>query len=740
MGMPRKITDAFNKVFRRKASNDNGPNLDHLQFTVSPEEQKKALNPPTDNTVVEDYHGYKVSDPFRPLEDLDANETAEWVKKQNAKFSDYISDKAKDIQKTKDFLTDAWDYARESLASRYGDHWFSTFQEGLAAQPVYQVRDSADGKPRTLIDPNELSEDGTVALSGVFPSPDGKRVAYMISEAGSDAQTLRIRDVETGKDLPDVIENCRFTGVLWDKDSHESFQYTYPANDDKKRFTIKHHKIGDPVSNDTLVFELDEENSFVSPFRLRDSKYEFVSTGIGTDKNNGLFYKERGSKDDFKKLLNHKIAEISPIAEVDGKIYAVTTLDAPKGRLVAIDMDHPNPKFWDTLIAESDDLMEYGFIQQGKLFIGYSRDTADAIQIHDPHTGEHLDDVPLPVQSVSGFARINKDDTELTLKISSFLQPGDTYKYDIAKNELTLTRKSEAKYDLSGYKVERVRAKSKDGTLVPMTVIRDPKLKLDGTGAARLYGYGGFNVPLGPGFSTKIMHWVKSGGVYAQANLRGGGEFGTEWYDGGRLENKQNVFDDFIACAETLIDKGYTSNERLVIEGGSNGGLLTAATMLQRPDLFGAVIIDVPVTDMFRFDKATYGAAWRSDYGNPSIKKDFEVAAAYSPLHNVKKGVKLPPHVINTADHDDRVVPWHSFKLGATIQARGDKDNDSLLHVETRAGHGAGKPTEKIIQEMAETHAFIEKSIGPVDQNAYKATLGPVEKVRKAMHIRNPFK
>lgn len=724
MPIIKSIRDVFARVIQKKSSNDNTS----LRFKIGNDQKARALNPPTDNTVVENLHGYSVSDPFRPLENLDAPETATWLAQQNQKFTDYISDKQDTIQKTSGFLKDAWDYPRSSLPSRYGNKYFSSFQDGLAPQSVYQVRDSLDGAPRTLIDPNTLSADGTAALSGVFPSADGKRVAYLVSEAGSDAQTLRIRDVETGLDLPDVIKNCRFCGVLWDKDSHDSFQYTYPAEGEGRRFKIMHHVIGTAASEDSFIFERPEANSFIGPSRLDSAKYEWVSISIGTDNNNGLAYRPFGSNEPFKTLLEPLQYELSPVAEFDnGDILAATTKDAPRGRLVRFNLNDPAPEKWQTVIPEHAQDPAGFMSHQGKLFAFYSHDTAGAVKVFDEN-GIHLHDMPLPVQSVASYARINEEDTSFLMKISSFTSPGDTYSYDIATNKLTFVKKSDAKFDLDGCIVERIHAVSKDGTKVPMTVIRRPDIALDGTAATKLYGYGGFNQPLGPGFGVTIMDWVKSGGIYVQSNLRGGGEYGQEWYDQGRLKNKQNVFDDFIACAEHLVTNNYTSKQRLVIEGGSNGGLLTSACMVQRPDLFGAVLSAVPVTDLFRFQLGTYGAAWISDYGDPAVKGDFEVSRLYSPLHNVKDGVKYPPHLIKTADHDDRVLPWHAFKLAATLQARAHPDTVSLLRVETKAGHGAGKPTQKIIDEYAETVAFIEKAIGPVSQVDYKAKLAAEQK------------
>lgn len=717
MGFAHGLRQLANKVFRRDAANDN------LNFKLDDKQLKRTLDAPNDNTV-ETLHGVKVADPFRPLEKIDAKETADWLARQQKQFADFISDAAGSIEAAKSFMTEATTYSAPSMPARYGGTWFRTINKSKNGQAVIEVSSSAEGPWETLLDPNTLSADGTVAISDWFPSPDGKRVAYMVSEAGSDAQTLKIFDVGSKKDLPDVINDCRFTTVLWDRGSHDSFQYTYPTHDGTRRKVTKHHAIGADAAQDKTVFESATEDSFASPWRMKTAKYEWMWLSIGTDKNHGLLFRPFGSTEAFTEVLAPQKTTLTPVIENDdGTILALTTLGAPRGRIVRMDPRDPAPEKWETVIAEHPaDKLGSAMVHQGRLFAFYSHDTADAVRVFTPE-GQHLHDMPLPIQSVASYARIHPEDTTFTMKISSFKTPGDIYTYDIEKNELSLVRKSNARHDLNDCIVERIHTVSKDGTKVPMTVIRHPDTQLDGTAALKLYGYGGFNIALGPAFSAAVMHFVKAGGIYVQTNLRGGGEFGSDWYDGGRLDNKQNVFDDFIACAEHLIASGYTSKDRLVSNGGSNGGLLTSATMLQRPDLFGAVITEVAVTDMFRFHLATYGSAWKSDYGDVSIRKDFNTAAKYSPLHNVREGAKYPPHLIKTGSHDDRVLPWHSFKLAATLQAKSHKDNITLLRVEDRAGHGAGKPLYKYIQEYAETFAFIEKTIGPVNQKAYKAKL-----------------
>ena len=725
--MGKNIKPSFTKASDDPMADKPAP----LQYTISEEQRKKALNPPLDNTVVDDLHGYKVSDPFRPLEKLDAPETGAWVDAENKQFADHIAPQKASVDATAAFLSDAMNYARSSMPDRYGTKYFTTLQDGLAPQPVYQVSESPDGGARTLFDPNTLSKDGTASLSGTYPSPDGKLVAYLVSQAGSDMQVMRIRDVDTGEDLPDIIEGCRFCDVLWDKDSSKGFQYTYPVTPGAWGRKTMHHTLGDDAANDKFVFEKKGDAPWAEPFRLETAKYDWITTGLGFDQNNGIHYRPRGSDEPFKTIQESGLYQLKPIAELDnGEILALTSKDASRGRVVRINLADPAPEKWqDVIPAHAHDRLDAVRYHQGKLFAFYNHDTADQISVFDLE-GKHLHDVPLPIQSVVGIAHINPEDTTMMMKVSSFTTPGDTYKYDIATNTLEFVRKSDCKYDLKGCIVERITATSKDGTKIPMTVIRDPSTQLDGTAALKLYGYGASNSSLGPGFSFGVLDWIRKGGIYVQTNIRGGGEYGADWYDQGRQLNKKNVFDDFIACAEEVIKKNYTSPERLVIEGGSAGGLLTMTVMVMRPELFGAVVSAVPVTDVVRLHKTRGGQAI-PEYGDPDIKRDFEAIIEYTPYHNVKHGTAFPPHVLKTADHDNRVPPLHAYKMAALLQAVSAPGTVSLLRVDKNAGHGGGKPTAKVIQEMAETFAFIESAIGPVNQAAYKAHLAQKKTAQK---------
>lgn len=673
---------------------------------------------PRDKTV-DVYHGVKIADPFRPLENLDAPETSAWVDAQNERFQRFIENSPA-LTHTRSFLERAMDYAKETMPGRYEQRIFSYAKQGLAAQYDYYVQDHKDAPKRLFIDANAMSADGTVSLQGTFPNHDGSLVAYATAEAGENTFTLRIRDVATGEDLPDVMTGLPSASITWDRKSSTGFVYYIQPDDGLRRFVCVHHTLGKPRAHDQLAFELPEADSYGGTFRVTNSNDIWASGGIGTLGQNGLW--RRGADEThFQKLFDHSVAIYSPIAIIDKKLYMTTTFDAPLGKVVAVDLQNPQPEHWTTIIPEhKTNPLHWAMQHQDVLLVEHGVDTADQVAVYDL-AGKHLHDGPTPVQSTLQFARVNKDDNVLLLNIANFQQPGALYTYDFKANILTLVKPTTAPESLEDCIVERIHATSADGTQIPMTIIRHPDTKLDGSAAVKLYGYGGFNIALPPAYSDNIAQWVRAGGIYAQANLRGGGEFGSQWYDQGRLHNKQNVFDDFAACAEKLIADHYTCPRRLVISGGSNGGLLTLATMLQRPELFGAVISDVPVTDMYRFDRHTNGAAWRSDYGNSNDNRaDFETASKYSPLHNVKRKI-YPPVLLNTGDHDTIVVPSHAYKFVATMQEKAHPDSVCLLRVDTRTGHGQGKPTDKIIQEAADTQAFVERAIGPINQDTYRA-------------------
>jgi len=684
--------------------------------------QKSLPLPPRDDSVVDDFSGTNVADPYRPLENLDTPETKNWWKAQNERTETYLS-KVDDIRaESRKWHENIRNYTKESMKQQYGDNYFFTRKEGLAPQESYYVSKGAkDAEPQILIDPNKLSEDGTVALKTQDPSPDGKIVAYTVSEAGSDWQTMRFRNVETGEDSADELKGLRFTEATWDTDG-KGVVYNKPTTEDNSvanDIAVYHHTLGEDQSKDVKIYgRPDVENSFVAASRIeKDDDVLFAHVYSGTNPETG-FYFQGPCETEMKEIIPPNVAKVSPFYRDKDTVYATTDLDAPRSKFVAIDLKNPKPENWKTILPESDDpsnKLNYGFVAGGKLFAKWSKGGADALEVLDLD-GKHINDVDIPLGSTIIMGQVTPKDKEFEMSIGGFLSPGTRYKYNVEDNKLEFVKKSNISRDLTDKaEVERIYAKSKDGTKVPMWVIKPKDMKKDGKNATQLYGYGGFNIALEPEFDFDIMQWVENGGVYAIANLRGGGEFGKDWYDGGRLKNKQNVFDDFAACADKLVEDKYTKPERLAIYGASNGGLLTAVTSQQYPDKFGAAISEVPVADMLRFQTNNYGAAWMSDYGDPSKKEDFDASIKYSPLHNVENAdkVKYPPTLIMTGDHDDRVGPWHSFKWAATRQEKGQNDN-TYLRVEERAGHGAGKPTKKVIDNSTDRYAFLVENLGPL--------------------------
>lgn len=677
---------------------------------------------PKDASIVETLHGQQVADPFRPLEDLDAAETVSWWKAQNGRTEGFLAETGNLRETTQQWHTEIRNYTRESMETEYGGNYFFSRQAGIEPQPTYYVRKGGKtATPQVLLDPNTLSSDGTVAVASTNTSPDGKMLAYTVSDAGSDWQTMRFRNVETGEDVFEELKGLRFTGATWDADG-KGVIYTKPLPEGEaegKHFAVYHHTLGEDQANDVQLYKRpDVENSFVGAFRIQDDDpMLFVSVGSGTNPENGLYVRKPGATE-LTEILPPQVAQLSPFYRDGDTLYATTDLEAPRSRIVAIDINNPAPSNWATLVAESEDpgnIVQGAFVADGKMLVNWSKGGADALEVR-ALSGERVADVEIPLGSTIAVNQVRPKDKEFELSIGGYLSPGTRYQYNVAENKLTFVKKSDIPRDLTEIaNVERLYATSKDGTKVPMWVIKPKDLKKDGNAATLLYGYGGFNSPLKPNFSYYFMHWVENGGVMVIANLRGGGEFGMPWYDGGRLQNKQNTFDDFAACAKKLVQDGYTKPERLAIKGGSNGGLLTAATSQQYPDHFGAVISAVPVTDMMRFHNNNFGAAWMSDYGDPGKKEDFDVSIKYSPLHNVKpaSGVKYPPTLITTGDHDDRVAPWHAFKWAATRQEEGHQEN-TFLRVEEDAGHGAGKPTAKVIEECADEYAFLVKTLGPL--------------------------
>lgn len=675
-----------------------------------------AIPAPTAD-IVETFHGVTVADPFRPLEDAEAPATQAFISAQNARTAALLAPQANYIAAETEAMRALMDYPRRSLPSHYGLYWFRTFNSGLDAQPRYEVAESPNGPWRTLLDPLALDASGVTAISDFSPSEDGTLIAYSISVGGDDMTTLYVLETATGRLLPDKIENCRWAGPCWNS-AGTGFYYSHTAGDASKRRVVKYHALGTDSAADTVLFMHEHPESIAHFERRRQSGIELISVRIGTDKNTGFWWRAHADYH-FEKLIEPQTENISIVDLIDGRFYAVSTKNNPRGELITFTADKLAAR--SVLVpAAPAAVMTDAWIRDQKLFVAYSDDTASRIDRHQLD-GSALPPMPIPPQSMISFAHDNKDDTGTYISISSYLTPGTKYYYDYRTNVLTFFEKSDAPQTLEDCVVERVQAKSHDGTLVPMTIIRHPSCALDGTAALRLYGYGGFNISLTPAYSPlRIARWVQQGGIFVIANLRGGGEYGDDWYNGGRLLNKMNSFHDFAACATWLIDNNYTKAARLVTEGGSNGGLLTLATMQLYPQLFGAVISHVPVTDMLRFDLHTYGAYWKSDYGDPkNSAADFAVTMRYSPLHTIKSETNYPPHLLLTADKDTRVVPMHALKYVAAMQAA-NPGAPCYLRVEVDAGHGAGTALQKTIAESALINGFCQHVLGPIHQAAFR--------------------
>ncbi len=580
------------------------------------------------------------------------------------------------------------------------------------------MQERLDGEARVVIDPNALSTDGTIALTNQAFSKDGKFLAYGLSRGGSDWQEVKIRNLDTGQDYAETLQWCKFTGIAWTHD-HNGFYYTrFPepgsvAKQDENNFNrVYYHRLGTPQAQDPLVYERpDFKELGFAPIVTEDGKYLVLFVYHGTDPKNRLYYREVSSTGPFIKLLEEGDASYTPIDNDGAVFYFQTDLNAPRGRIIAIDLDRPERANWKELIPQQPDVLSFVAMVNDQFVAAYMHDAHHVLKVRD-RAGKFVRDIALPtIGSISGLSG-KRQDTEMFVQFTSFLFPPSTFRYDFKTSQMAIFREAGIKFDAAPYETQQIFYSSKDGARVPMFITHKKGLAHNGDLPTLLYGYGGFNVSLTPYFSVSSLVWLENGGVLAIPNLRGGGEYGEDWHQAGILERKQNVFDDFIAAAEWLIANGYTNDKKIAINGGSNGGLLVAACLIQRPDLFGAAICQVPVIDMLRYHKFTVGRYWVSDYGDADKPEDFKFLYAYSPLHNVRPGVAYPPTLITTADTDDRVVPAHAKKFAATLQAAQAGDNPILIRIETKAGHGGGKPTTKQIEEAGDIYAFLFKIFG----------------------------
>jgi len=668
---------------------------------------------------VDNYHGVEVADPYRWLENPDSEQTIAWVKAQNKITFNYLEQiPARDDIKKR--LTKLWDYEKYGVPFREGNRYFYFKNNGLQNQSVLYTLKSLDDKPEVLLDPNKLSEDGTVALSGTSISDDGKYLAYGISIAGSDWQEWKVRNIETSEDLKDTLKWIKFSGASWTNDSKGFFYSRYDQPNEQTKLEdvnyyqkLYYHQLGQPQSEDTLIYERSDEKEWGFNGNVtEDGHYLIISVWLGTDSKNLVFYKDLTQQNSEVVELISKFESAYSIIDNDENIfYFQTDLNAPLGRVIAVDIQKPEPKNWQEIIPQTEETLESVGTINNQFVAEYLKDARSQIKIYD-FKGAFIREVELPgIGSVGGF-NSKRTDTETFYIFTSYTTPGTIYRYDMVTGESKVFREPKVDFNADNYETKQIFYKSKDGTQVPMFIIHKKGIKLDGNNPTYLYSYGGFNFSLTPSFSVSSLIWMEMGGVYVVANIRGGGEYGEEWHQAGMKDKKQNVFDDFIAAAEWLIDNDYTKSEKLAIAGGSNGGLLVGACMTQRPDLFGAALPAVGVMDMLRFHKFTIGWAWVPEYGSSENPEEFKTLYAYSPLHNLKPGTAYPATLITTADHDDRVVPAHSFKFAAALQAAHDGDAPVLIRIETKAGHGAGKPTAKIIEEVADKWAFLVKTLG----------------------------
>ncbi|MBK8987074.1 MAG: S9 family peptidase [Chloroflexi bacterium] len=688
-------------------------------MTTSTSARKFSYPPTRRDAVVEQFHGTAVADPYRWLEDPHAADTQAFVAAQNELTRGFIDElPLRAVWQQR--LTALWDYPKVSPPEVHAGRLFFQRNDGLQNQAVLYRQDGPDGRPTPLLDPNTLSQDGTIALINQSYTEDGRYLAYSLSISGSDWQDIRVRDTETGQDTGDHIQWCKFTNAAWLPDNSGFFYARYPAPGElpdappSTHQRVYFHRLGAPQTDDVLVYARPDapELGFMAQL-TDDGRYLLLTAWDGTDPRNRFYYcdlsagRDLSASADFVRLIDEKEAKYDFLTNDGPVFYFVTDLDAPNGRIIAIDVSQPDRANWREIVPEGEDVVETAVVVHDELIIDYLHHAHHRLSRHTLD-GAPQGDITLPAIGSVALLTGRRHHNTLYFVFQSFLYPPTVFRYDFATQELAAWHQPQVTFDSDAYETTQVFYPSKDGTRVPMFLTHKKGLPLDGNNPTLLYGYGGFNLSLPPLFAPTRLAWLEQGGVYAQANLRGGTEYGEAWHQAGMLGNKQNVFDDFIAAAEWLIANGYTHPDKLAIEGRSNGGLLVAACLLQRPDLYGAVHCGVPVIDMLRYHKFTAGRYWTSEYGNAEENPEhFRFMMAYSPLHNVQDGVSYPPTLITTAETDDRVVPLHAEKFTATLQAADAGNNPLLLRVETKAGHGLGKPTGKLIEEAADVYSFL---------------------------------
>ncbi len=711
--MPRSAPSSFRPL---------GPIALAATFLLSPPVRGQKLDYPATQRIdhVDVYHGVKVPDPYRWLE-TDVRESAEvkkWVDAENAVTFKYL-EAIPEREAIRKRLTELWNYERYTAPFKEGGHYFFEKNDGLQNQAVLYVQDSLDAEPRVLLDPNTWSDDGTVALTGFSVSHDGRYAAYSRGAAGSDWQVWHVLEIATGKELPDELKWTKFTDAAWTKDDEGFFYGRYPEPAEGAEYQalaqnqkIYYHRLGAPQADDVLAYERPDDPDLGFGVQVTEDGHYLVITAAKGTKGNLVLVRDLAEPYAATRVIVGDQENDYSLAGSDGPVlYFRTDLDASRGRLIAVDLRSPGRDHWQEIVPESKDTLERVHLVGHRFVALYLQDAKSRVRLY-ALDGKPAGEIELPgIGSASGFSG-HADDTETFYSFSSFATPPSSYRYDFTTGESRLLHRAKVDFNPDDYEVTQVFYHSKDGTRVPMFLAHKKGIKLDGSNPTLLYGYGGFQISLTPYFSISRLAWMEMGGIYAQANLRGGGEYGEAWHEAGIKLKKQNVFDDFIAAAQWLIANHYTRPDKLAIQGASNGGLLVGATMTQRPELFGAALPAVGVMDMLRYDKFTAGRFWVDDYGSSSNPEEFKALYAYSPYHNLKPGTKYPATLVTTADHDDRVVPGHSFKFAARLQHDQAGDAPVLIRIETKAGHGGGRPTSKIIDEVVDGWAFLVKNLG----------------------------
>ena len=675
-------------------------------------QQKKLTYPKAEKVdTVDVYFGTELADPDRWLENDTSAATAAWVEAENKVTNEYLA-QIPFRKQLLERLTNLANYEKIGAPfKKHGKYYFYK-NDGLQNQSVLYVQDSLEGEPRVFLDPNKLSDDGTVALTGLSFSHDGKYAAYTISRSGSDWTEIYVLDTATGQLLDDHIEWAKFTGAAWQGDGFYYSAYDAPVKGKEfsnvnENHKVYYHKIGTPQTEDKLIYQNPAyPKRFYYTGTSEDERILFVYES-GAGRGNNLFIKDlKKANAPFIQLTTDFDYQYSPIEVIDNNVYIFTNYGAPKNRIMVADINNPKLENWKELIPEMESVLSSAEVIGGKLFLTYDKDASNHAYVYS-QKGEHMHEIKLPSLGSVGFSG-TKDDKECFFVFTSFTTPGTIYKYDMDKNSYELYRAPKVEFNSDDFVTEQAFFPSKDGIMIPMFLTYKKDLERNGNNPVFLYGYGGFGISLNPGFTTSRIPFLENGGIYAQVNLRGGSEYGEEWHIAGTKMQKQNVFNDFISAAEYLINNKYTNPDKIAIVGGSNGGLLVGACMTQRPDLFKVAIPQVGVMDMLRYHKFTIGWNWASDYGTSEDSQEmFEYLKGYSPLHNLKPGTKYPATMVTTADHDDRVVPAHSFKFAATLQECNDGTNPTIIRIDSKAGHGAGKPMAKVLEEQADIYGFI---------------------------------